>query len=100
MTQMKVQSVRFGGYQWNAINRAAGHEGVTTAQFVRETVFARAVLVLYLAGDDRVMFGNLLARAFKDHPELEQALREVLASDDSSAVSASVQKAPETALSE
>lgn len=86
MTQMKVQSVRFGDYQWSAIHRAADAEGVTTAQFVRETAFARAVLVLYLAGDERVVFANSLVRALDSHPELAQSLRDMLTRQPSTSV--------------
>lgn len=73
VAQMKVQSVRFGEYQWKSIALAAEADGISAAQFIRDSAFARAVLVLYVsgaAGSERIKFADLLAQTLKDHPQL------------------------------
>src|SRR5947209_604052 len=61
MAQMKVQSVRFGDYQWTAIAEAAKSDGVAAWQFIRDAAWARAVVVLQQ--DPRMAFAFDLARA-------------------------------------
>ena len=77
MAQMKVQSVRFGEYQWTAIAEAAKSDGVAASQFIRDAAWARAVLVLQ--SDPRVAFAFDLAKAFADHPELAKRFERLLA---------------------
>jgi hypothetical protein len=79
---MKVQSVRFGEYQWKSIALAAEAEGISAAQFIRDSAFARAVLVLYVSGvqgSERIKFANLLGQTLKDHPELVSQLDKAFA---------------------
>jgi uncharacterized protein (DUF1778 family) len=74
---MKVQSVRFGTYQWTAIAEAAKSEGVAASQFIRDAAWARAVLVLQ--SDPRVAFAFDLAKAFADDdPELAKRFERLL----------------------
>ena len=77
MAQMKVQSVRFGEYQWVAIAEAAKSDGVAASQFIRDAAWARAVLVLQQ--DPRVAFAVDLAKAFADYPALAKRLERLLA---------------------
>jgi uncharacterized protein (DUF1778 family) len=77
MAQMKVQSVRFGEYQWTAIAEAAKSDGVAASQFIRDAAWARAVLVLQQ--DPRVAFAFDLAKAFADHPALAKRFEQLLA---------------------
>jgi len=77
MAQMKVQSVRFGAYQWTAIAEAAKSEGVAASQFIRDAAWARAVLVLQ--SDPRVAFAFDLAKAFADDPQLAKRFERLLA---------------------
>jgi uncharacterized protein (DUF1778 family) len=76
MAHMKVQSVRFGTYQWTAIAEAAKSEGVAASQFIRDAAWARAVLVLQ--SDPRVAFAFDLAKAFADDPELAKRFERLL----------------------
>ena len=79
---MKVQSVRFGEYQWKSIALAADADGISAAQFIRDSAFARAVLVLYVSGapgSERIKFANLLGQTLKDHPKLVAQMHKAFA---------------------
>lgn len=78
MVAMRVQSVRFAPDQWQVIARASEIEGVTMAQFVRESAHARAVLVLLDHGDPDITLRARLIDALVRHPDLQKHLEAAL----------------------
>jgi hypothetical protein len=70
---MRVQSVRFGPDQWETISRAAGVEGVTIAQFVRDSAFVRAWIVVLRDRDECSVLWDLVL----SHPELLKQVRDI-----------------------
>jgi uncharacterized protein (DUF1778 family) len=78
MALMRVQSVRFGSWQWATVTRAAGEDGVSASQFIRDSAFARAVLLLAQAGEADQAFVGAFVDAMSAAPELVSMLREAL----------------------
>lgn len=79
---MKVQSVRFGGYQWRLVTDAAEKEGVSAAQFIRDAAYARAVMH-YLIQDQQgerheLGFALELSKALSEHRDLRDRLEGLL----------------------
>jgi hypothetical protein len=67
---MRVQSIRFGDLQWDAIARMAENEGVSAAQFIRHAAFGRAIVHALLRGNDIMALWLALVDCFSEHPEI------------------------------
>lgn len=87
VARMNVQSVRFGPDQWEVVQAAAKAAGVGTAQFIRESSFARAVAVLVIKEhadpdeENLAVMKMRLTRVLSNHPDLRDQLLEALEKD-------------------
>ena len=99
---MKVQNVRFGPDQWELIQRGAALTGSTTAHFVRESAFARAISIVLL---DELGFNEFpdldisavklrLSAYFANHPEIRQQVLDALHTSPENLLKAAQQAPP------
>lgn len=78
---MRVQSIRFGDFQWELISQMAEAEGVSSAQFIRDAAYARAIVHRLRRGEKALDLWLALTDSFNEHPDLLarlEALRESL----------------------
>jgi hypothetical protein len=67
---MKIQSVRFGQFQWELISRMAARDQVSVSQYVRDASYARAVIDALQSREDAELLWAALTDALSEHPEL------------------------------
>lgn len=71
---MKIQSVRFGQFQWELISRMATRDQVSVSQYVRDASYARAVIDALQSQEDAEIMWQALTDALREHPEILERL--------------------------